>query len=145
MTDFLRHTPDLSSYWRAIILFGANSATYKFALAQALLDVSENEQGRVALSDLAVPYSRHLLRHLEIEDRQGTAPSSSFLDASAKMARIASEWIDQPVCHERIETFEPEQPFDSIWASASLLHRPENVLPGLLKRAAGWMAEKGAF
>lgn len=81
MAEFLRHTPRLSSYWRAIILFGSNSATYKFALARALLDVVQEGQGGVPLSALAVPYSRHLLRHLEIEDRQGTAPSSSFLDA----------------------------------------------------------------
>jgi hypothetical protein len=81
MTDLLRHTPELASYWRAIILFGANSATYKFALAQALLDVSENEHDRISLSDLAVPYSQHLPRHLKLEDRQGTAPTSSFLDA----------------------------------------------------------------
>ncbi|PEN11436.1 SAM-dependent methyltransferase [Longibacter salinarum] len=67
------------------------------------------------------------------------------MDASEKMARIAAEWIGQPVRHERIETFEPDQPFDGIWASASLLHLPEHILPDMLKRVAGWMAEEGVF
>ena len=30
--------PQLESQWRAIILFGKNSATYKFAFAKSLLD-----------------------------------------------------------------------------------------------------------
>jgi hypothetical protein len=58
MTEFLRYTPEASSYWRAIILFGSNSATYKFALARALLDVVHDDKGRMPLPELAVPFSR---------------------------------------------------------------------------------------
>jgi hypothetical protein len=81
MSDFIRHTPELASYWRAIILFGRNSASYKFALAKALFDLAGEGKTAATLSELAVPYSRHLRAHLEREERQCTAPSSKFLDA----------------------------------------------------------------
>lgn len=81
MARFLRHTPELASYWRAIILFGRNSASYKFALAKALFDLAGEGKTEATLPELAVPYSRHLRAHLEREERQCTAPSSKFLDA----------------------------------------------------------------
>ena len=37
MTNFQINDPSLESQWRAIILFGKNSATYKFAFAKSLL------------------------------------------------------------------------------------------------------------
>lgn len=81
MTDFIRHDPELASYWRAIILFGRNSASYKFALAKALFDLAEEGKTQATLPELAVPYSHHLTEHLKREDRQCTAPSSRFLSA----------------------------------------------------------------
>jgi len=36
MTKFQLNDPSLESQWRAIILFGKNSATYKFAFAKSL-------------------------------------------------------------------------------------------------------------
>ncbi|MDF5722160.1 MAG: hypothetical protein PUP91_17065 [Rhizonema sp. PD37] len=40
MREFIGHTPTLEEYWRAIILFGKNAASYKFALAQSLLELA---------------------------------------------------------------------------------------------------------
>jgi hypothetical protein len=81
MTDFISRDPELASYWRAIILFGSNTASYKFALAKALFDLAEEGKSRVTLPELAVPYSRHITEHLRREDRQNTQPSSRFLSA----------------------------------------------------------------
>ncbi|MFY0678229.1 MAG: hypothetical protein JXR18_13175 [Neptuniibacter sp.] len=39
--EFFKVDPTLSSYWRSIILFGQNSASYKFALAKSLIDLSD--------------------------------------------------------------------------------------------------------
>jgi hypothetical protein len=39
MTKFQINDPSLESQWRAIILFGKNSATYKFAFAKSLLEI----------------------------------------------------------------------------------------------------------
>ena len=54
------------SKWRALILFGRNVATYKFAFAKTLLEQVEMGKQRVSLEDLALPYAGHLIRHLAI-------------------------------------------------------------------------------
>ena len=73
--------PSLESQWRALILFGKNSATYKFAFAQALLELVQAETTTITLADLAEPFSRHLVRHLRQYEKQGSASSSQFLTA----------------------------------------------------------------
>lgn len=80
-TPFVGYQPTLDDYWRAIILFGRNVASYKFALAQALLEMRPAAGKLVSLEDLAEPYSRHLRRHLAEADKQGTSTQSKFLDA----------------------------------------------------------------
>ena len=47
MTRFQINDPSLESQWRAIILFGKNSATYKFAFAKSLLELVNNETTRI--------------------------------------------------------------------------------------------------
>ena len=73
--------PSLESQWRALVLFGKNSATYKFAFAQALLELAGRETTRLSLADLAEPFARHLVDHLRRHDKQGSAGSSQFLTA----------------------------------------------------------------
>jgi hypothetical protein len=34
-------SPSLDNYWRSIILFGQNVASYKFALAKSLFDTAQ--------------------------------------------------------------------------------------------------------
>jgi hypothetical protein len=78
---FVSVDPTLSDYWRGIILFGRNVATYKFALGQALLELKPSDGQLIKLHELAVPFSSHLRRHLELSDTQGTSKRSQFLDA----------------------------------------------------------------
>ena len=77
---FQINDPSLESQWRAIILFGKNSATYKFAFARALLDLVDKETTYVSLDDLAKPYSKYLVEHLKNNDKQGNSKSSTFLN-----------------------------------------------------------------
>lgn len=77
ISRFMETAPSLESYWRAIILFGRNVASYKFALAKSLLDIQESS---IALEDLARPYAAHICEHLKKEDKQCTSQSSKFLD-----------------------------------------------------------------
>lgn len=67
--------------WRALILFGRNVATYKFAFARTLLEQAAMGRERVSLEDIALPYAGHLIRHLTIQQKQITSSSSAFLDA----------------------------------------------------------------
>ena len=78
---FVRYHPRPEDYWRGIILFGRNVATYKFALGRALLDLRPQTGKLVTLEELAVPFTAHLCSHLKLAERQGTFQQSRFLDA----------------------------------------------------------------
>ena len=79
-------TADLrpEDYWRGIILFGRNVATYKFALGQALLELQPQSGQLVTMEELAAPYSAQLCAHLKLAEKQGTFSASRFLDACKK-------------------------------------------------------------
>lgn len=49
--------PSLESYWRAIILFGRNVASHKFALAKSLLEINKKSGDIVTPEELAEPFS----------------------------------------------------------------------------------------
>lgn len=72
--------PCLESYWRSIILFGKNVASYKFALGKSLLELAEKQQTIITLEELAVPYSKHICEHIANAPRQATSNSSKFLE-----------------------------------------------------------------
>ena len=42
---------DTTDYWRAVILFGRNVASYKFALAKSLLDLKPQSGQLLKMSD----------------------------------------------------------------------------------------------
>lgn len=72
----------LENYWRAIILFGKNTASYKFALAKSLIDVSlERQSDLITLDDLALPYALHLAEHLKHSPKQSTGRMGQFIQA----------------------------------------------------------------
>lgn len=87
MIRFQVNDLSLETQWRAIVLFGRNSATYKFAFAKSLLDLVDRETTRITLSELAVPFSKHIITHLRVNDKQGNASSSKFLNACREFIR----------------------------------------------------------
>lgn len=78
--EFYQGDPTLENYWRGIILFGKNVASYKFALAHALYDLRHHQSELLSLEDLAQPFSQHLCHHLTSSPKQITARSSRFLE-----------------------------------------------------------------
>jgi len=80
MEYFKVDDPSLESQWRALILFGRNSATYKFAFAKSLLELIEDEVTTISLNDLAVPFVKNITNHLKDNDKQGSSNSSKFLN-----------------------------------------------------------------
>ena len=79
--QFQEEFPSLESYWRSIILFGRNVASYKFALAKSLLEFAPTGKTEIYLEDLAEPFSRNLCEHIAVSPKQITSQSSRFLDA----------------------------------------------------------------
>ena len=69
------------SNFRSVILFGRNTASYKFALAKALFDLAMQGKDLMTLDQLAIPYTKHLIEHVEKHPRQATNPSSKFIGA----------------------------------------------------------------
>ena len=80
MSEFYEIEPSLENYWRAIILFGRNVASYKFALAKSLYELKAQGNTIVTLDQLAEPFSRHICEHLKLVDKQATSSSSKYLD-----------------------------------------------------------------
>ncbi|SET31883.1 HNH endonuclease domain-containing protein [Thorsellia anophelis] len=78
--EFYELTPTLQNYWRAIILFGKNTACYKFALAKALFKYANSNNDIININELAKVYSYEICKHLSYYDRQTTSNSSKFLD-----------------------------------------------------------------
>lgn len=79
--EFKEEYPSLDSYWRSIILFGRNVASYKFALAKSLLELSEQDKTVITLDELSEPFSRYLCEHIVNAPKQATSGTSQFLDA----------------------------------------------------------------
>jgi 5-methylcytosine-specific restriction endonuclease McrA len=84
MTAFIEIQPNLENYWRSVILFGRNVASYKFALGKSLLELSKQGKVTVSLAELADPFSRHICSHLQFVDKQATSTSSRFLETCRK-------------------------------------------------------------
>lgn len=78
---FKEINPSLEQYWRSIILYGSNVASYKFALGKSLLDIAQFETNEISLSDLATHFSRYICEHLMKAPRQTTSNASTFIDA----------------------------------------------------------------
>ena len=78
---FIEAQPTREDYWRSLILFGRNVASYKFALAKSLLELASNEPNFIKLDELAASFSRHIAEHLARVDKQATSSSSRFLEA----------------------------------------------------------------
>ncbi len=81
---FTEAKPTIEDQWRGIVLFGQNVASYKFALAKALLDLKPVDGQLVKLGELAVPFSTFIAEHLKHADKQITSQTSRFLDACRK-------------------------------------------------------------
>ncbi|MFF0579181.1 HNH endonuclease [Streptosporangium saharense] len=96
--DYRRGVVTGESVWRAIVLYGANSATYKFPFGETLLRAAATGRTHVTLDELAPPYAELLCEALKNHDRQGIAANSRFLDACRA---FNTGEIDQDTLHRR--------------------------------------------
>jgi len=69
----------LESNFRSTFLLGANTATYKFALAKSLLKLSRSNATFVSLDDLTPIYANYLLEHVKAGKRQRTGQGTAKL------------------------------------------------------------------
>jgi hypothetical protein len=81
MNKFVEIKPKDETLWRAIILFGRNVASYKFALSMSLIEIADKSKTFISMDELAEPFSRHLSAHVKLNSKQGTFAKSSFIQA----------------------------------------------------------------
>jgi len=63
---------------------GLNSASYKFALAKALLNYEASDDSVIRLEDLATPFAKNICEHLRLSEKQNTRGSGTFIDSLKK-------------------------------------------------------------
>jgi hypothetical protein len=76
MTKFHLIEPTLENYYRGIILFGANVASYKFALGKSLIELAGNSDDLVPIEELAEHFSTHVADHVSHTPKQSTRNTS---------------------------------------------------------------------
>ena len=74
MNSFIPKDPTVEDCWRGIILYGDNSATYKFALAESLIKLNPQAGQLVKMEDLAPVYAKAIASHISHSPKQGTRP-----------------------------------------------------------------------
>lgn len=84
ITEFQEVCPSPESYWRSVIIFGRNVASYKFAFAESLIELAAQGKSSVTLADLSDPFSRHICEHIRAVPKQTTSSTSRFLDACSQ-------------------------------------------------------------
>lgn len=78
---FLPSDPSLEDCWRGVVLYGRNTASYKFALAKSLLELNPKSGQLVKLEDLAPSFARHISQHLKDAPKQITTRDGKFIQA----------------------------------------------------------------
>ncbi|WP_269915569.1 HNH endonuclease [Acinetobacter sp. HY1485] len=77
--SFFHSDESIETNFRSIFLLGANTATYKFALAKSLLELKENNKTFVSLDELSPFFSKHLVEHIKQNKKQLVGKGTSKL------------------------------------------------------------------
>ena len=83
MNNFIGHDLTLNTCWRAIILQGKNTASYKFALAKSLLNINTGNSS-ISRSDLAIPFALNIANHLKDNPKQSVGAHEGKLITACK-------------------------------------------------------------
>ena len=66
-------------------------------------------------------------------------------DASEELVKLASQKINHPIIHMKIEDMNWKEEFDGVWAMASLLHLKKDEMPFNLKKIMDSLKPDGTF
>jgi hypothetical protein len=78
---FIPPSPTVEDCWRGVVLYGRNTASYKFALASALLALKPQSGELVKLEDLAPVFAPSIADHLKVAPKQITTTNGKFIQA----------------------------------------------------------------
>ncbi|GAB3189914.1 HNH endonuclease [Hydrogenophaga aquatica] len=78
---FIPPSPTVEDCWRGVVLYGRNTASYKFALATALLTLQPKSGELIKLEDLAPAFAQSIAEHLRDAPKQITTTNGKFIQA----------------------------------------------------------------
>ena len=98
---FIPPNPTVEDCWRGVVLYGRNTASYKFALATALFELKPQSGSLVKMEDLAPAYAKSIAEHLKVAPKQITTTNGKFIQAclSYNQDQNLSRLIDAAVAH----------------------------------------------
>ena len=97
-------------FWRAVILYGLNTATYKIALGKALINLTEADQTNISMHELAVKFFDLYQDRIKKEMPQLNQPNRL-----TKMERIIKEYDMQNISYpEAIDRVASEAFFQEV-------------------------------
>lgn len=98
---FIPVAPTVEDCWRGVVLYGRNTASYKFALASALLELNPKSGQLIKLEDLAPVFAKHIARHLADAPKQITTKDGKFIQAcmTFNQDRDLNKLVDVAVGH----------------------------------------------
>lgn len=98
---FIPTSPTVEDCWRGVVLYGRNTASYKFALASALLSLKPESGQLVKLEDLAPSFALSIAEHLQSAPRQITTTNGKFIKAclAYNEDRNLDTLVDATVAH----------------------------------------------
>lgn len=102
MTEFLQVQPTVQNRWRALILLGRNTAAYKFALADALLQGDVGDSDLLRIDELALPFAQSLSNHVAAAPKQGSTGLNRAMQSACEdfnAGSISDEQLRTIACH----------------------------------------------
>jgi|TARA_B110000116_G_scaffold272457_1_gene297834 hypothetical protein len=84
MAIFYENDPSDVNYWRSIILYGKNVASYKFALAKSIIEIKSKNKEFISLEELSGPFSSNICEHLRNYEKQITRKSDGIFLENCK-------------------------------------------------------------
>lgn len=80
-SPFIPADPTIEDCWRGVILYGRNTASYKFSLASALLTLKPEAGALVKLEELAPVFAQTIAEHMLAAPKQITTKNGKFIQA----------------------------------------------------------------
>ena len=98
---FIPPDPTVEDCWRGVVLYGRNTASYKFALASALLALKPQAGQLVKLDDLAPHFAQLIADHLKVAPKQITTSNGKFIRACLQFNEDGdlTKLVDATVSH----------------------------------------------
>jgi hypothetical protein len=119
MTEFHLIDPTLENIYRGIILFGENTASYKFALGKSLLELASSSDDLIPMEKLADHFSTHLAQHI------AHTPKQSTRNTTVKLFDLCEQYNRQEATKDELVSYIVKNSFKDVIPRFHIINRQE--------------------